>query len=165
MRRAAAAGVIVVVGGIPVAVTWCPLCSTALACDRRVAGRTLTFGVSGYLYSRNLMLFDRETGSLWSQLLGGAVTGEYRGAGFAACRSRIRRGRRALLELRKLREIEDTVAGVPVVVRYDDDAFSAVAYANGGRLPATFSYWFARRAIHPATAVYRSPDGGDGAVP
>lgn len=68
-----------VVGGEPVAVTWCPLCFTALGFDRRARGRTLRFAVSGYLYSGNLMLFDRETGSLWSQLLGGAVTGRYRG--------------------------------------------------------------------------------------
>jgi hypothetical protein len=68
-----------VVGGDPIAVTWCPLCASAVGYDRRVGSRTLTFGVSGYLYRANLMLFDRETGSLWSQLLGGAVTGRLRG--------------------------------------------------------------------------------------
>ncbi len=68
-----------VVGGDPVAVTWCPLCATSLGFERRVDGRTLTFGVSGYLHKSNLVLFDRETGSLWSQLLGGAVTGRLRG--------------------------------------------------------------------------------------
>lgn len=68
-----------VVGGLPIAVTWCPLCASAVGYDRRVGDRTLTFGVSGYLYRANLMLFDRETGSLWSQLLGGAVTGRMRG--------------------------------------------------------------------------------------
>lgn len=67
------------VGGEPVAVTWCPLCSTALGFDRRVGDRVLAFGVSGYLYRANQILFDRQTGSLWSQLLGGAVTGRYRG--------------------------------------------------------------------------------------
>jgi hypothetical protein len=68
-----------VVGGDPVAVTWCPLCATSLGFERRVDGRTLIFGVSGYLHKSNLVLFDRETGSLWSQLLGGAVTGRLRG--------------------------------------------------------------------------------------
>jgi Protein of unknown function (DUF3179) len=68
-----------VVGGLPIAVTWCPLCASAVAYDRRVGERTLTFGVSGYLYRANLMLFDRETGSMWSQLVGGAVTGRMRG--------------------------------------------------------------------------------------
>jgi hypothetical protein len=69
-----------VVGGVPIAVTWCPLCASAVGYERRVGDDTLTFGVSGYLYRANLMLFDRETGSLWSQLLGGAVTGRMRGA-------------------------------------------------------------------------------------
>jgi hypothetical protein len=68
-----------VVGGEPVAITWCPLCASGVGYDRRVSGRTLTFGVSGYLYQANLIMFDRETGSLWSQLLGGAVTGALRG--------------------------------------------------------------------------------------
>jgi hypothetical protein len=68
-----------VVGGEPIAITWCPLCASAVGYDRRVGGRILTFGVSGYLYQANLMMFDRETGSLWSQLLGGAATGPHRG--------------------------------------------------------------------------------------
>jgi hypothetical protein len=68
-----------VVGGLPIAVTWCPLCASAVGYDRRVGNRALTFGVSGYLYRANLMFFDRETGSLWSQLVGGAVTGRMRG--------------------------------------------------------------------------------------
>jgi Protein of unknown function (DUF3179) len=68
-----------VVGGVPVAITWCPLCRTATAFERRVGGRVHAFGVSGLLYSGNLILFDRTTGSLWSQLLGGAVTGQMRG--------------------------------------------------------------------------------------
>jgi hypothetical protein len=68
-----------VVGGEPVAVTWCPLCASSLGFERRVNGRTLEFGVSGYLHKANLVMFDRSTGSLWSQLLAGAVTGGLRG--------------------------------------------------------------------------------------
>jgi hypothetical protein len=71
-----------VVGGSPVAIVWCPLCRTATAFERRIGGRVLTFGVSGLLYHRNVVLFDRETRSLWSQLLGGAVTGTLRGTRF-----------------------------------------------------------------------------------
>jgi Protein of unknown function (DUF3179) len=69
-----------VVGGDPVAVTWCPLCASSLGFERRVGGRTLSFGVSGYLHKANLVMFDRETGSLWSQLLAGAITGRLRGS-------------------------------------------------------------------------------------
>jgi hypothetical protein len=68
-----------VVGGRPIVVTWCPLCSSALVFDRRVGRKTLTFGVSGYLYQANQVLYDTQTRSLWSQLAEGAVTGAMRG--------------------------------------------------------------------------------------
>ncbi len=68
-----------VVGGRPIVVTWCPLCASALVFDRRVAGRTLSFGVSGFLYQANQVLYDLQTRSLWSQLAAGAVTGAMRG--------------------------------------------------------------------------------------
>jgi hypothetical protein len=60
-------------------VTWCSLCRTALAFDRDVDGRRLTFGVSGLLLHANQVLYDRESGSLWSQLGGRAISGRYRG--------------------------------------------------------------------------------------
>jgi uncharacterized protein DUF3179 len=68
-----------VVNDGPLAITWCPLCRTALAFGRTVRGRTLSFGVSGLLLHANQVLYDRESGSLWSQLLGRAVSGRYRG--------------------------------------------------------------------------------------
>ena len=67
-----------VVNDGPLAVTWCPLCRTALAFDRDVRGRRLTFGVSGLLLHANQVLYDRESGSLWSQLGGRALSGRYR---------------------------------------------------------------------------------------
>jgi Protein of unknown function (DUF3179) len=63
----------------PLAITWCPLCRTALAFDRSVRGHALTFGVAGLLLHANQVLYDRESGSLWSQLLGRAISGRYRG--------------------------------------------------------------------------------------
>jgi len=68
------------IGGKPVAVTYCPLCGTAMVFDREVAGRTLTFGVSGLLYQSDVLMYDRQTGSLWSQLGVAAVSGPYVGA-------------------------------------------------------------------------------------
>jgi Protein of unknown function (DUF3179) len=68
-----------VVGDRPIVVTWCPLCSSALVFDRRAAGKTLTFGVSGFLYQANQVLYDLQTRSLWSQLAEGALTGAMRG--------------------------------------------------------------------------------------
>ena len=69
-----------VVGGRKIAVTWCPLCYTAIAFDREVDGRELTFGVSGKLLMNSLVMYDRETGSLWSQFAGEAVYGPMDGA-------------------------------------------------------------------------------------
>jgi hypothetical protein len=68
-----------VVGGEPVAVTWCPLCYSALVFSRAVDGKPLTFGVSGKLLNNTLVMFDRNTGSLWSQLYGGAISGDLSG--------------------------------------------------------------------------------------
>jgi len=67
-----------VIGGEPVAVTWCPLCYSALVFARIVDGRELTFGVSGYLYHNNLVMYDHQTNTLWSQLLGQAIRGAQR---------------------------------------------------------------------------------------
>ncbi len=68
-----------VVGGVPVAVTFCPLCNSALAFDRRVTvdseERTLTFGVSGMLIHSNMLMFDDAHRTLWVQLTGEAVLG------------------------------------------------------------------------------------------
>ncbi len=63
------------VAGVPVTVTYCPLCNTALAYDRRVGDRLLTFGTSGLLYQSALVMYDRQTESLWSQLESRAVAG------------------------------------------------------------------------------------------
>jgi hypothetical protein len=67
------------VDGEPVAVTYCPLCNSALAFDRRVGDRLLTFGTSGSLYLSALVMYDRQTESLWSQVeriaLAGVLSG------------------------------------------------------------------------------------------
>jgi len=70
-----------VIGGEPVAITWCPLCYSALVFSRRIEGRAepLTFGVSGKLLYNTLVMYDRETGSLWSQLYGAAIDGPLSG--------------------------------------------------------------------------------------
>lgn len=79
------------VGGRPILVSYCPLCGTAIAFDRRVAGRERRFGVSGLLYRSDLLMFDRETDSLWSQISAEAVTGPSRGQRLAQVRSKVRR--------------------------------------------------------------------------
>ncbi len=63
------------VGGVPVAVTYCPLCNSAITFERTVRGVETTFGTSGSLYFANLVMYDRATESLWNQLNGAAVVG------------------------------------------------------------------------------------------
>jgi len=63
------------VGDVPVAVTYCPLCNSGVAFERRAAGRLLDFGTSGQLYADNLVMYDRQTESLWPQLTGQASVG------------------------------------------------------------------------------------------
>lgn len=67
------------VGSLAVLITWCPLCGSGIAFDPRVGGNKHTFGVSGLLYKRNLLLYDHESDSLWSQLAGKAITGPLAG--------------------------------------------------------------------------------------
>lgn len=65
-----------VVAGQPVVVTFCPLCNTGMAFVAEVNGQVRTFGVSGLLYESDVLLYDRETQSLWSQILSTAVSGQ-----------------------------------------------------------------------------------------
>ncbi len=74
-----------VVGGVPVAVTYCPLCNSGVAFQRAVTGRgTLSFGTSGLLYADNLVMYDRQTESLWPQLTGEASVGVLTGTELVA---------------------------------------------------------------------------------
>jgi hypothetical protein len=68
-----------IVGGHPIAVVYCPLCGTAMIFDRRYGKKTLVFGVSGLLYNSDVLMFDRQTKSLWSQLGMKSVAGEFVG--------------------------------------------------------------------------------------
>ncbi|HEV8176266.1 MAG TPA: DUF3179 domain-containing protein, partial [Gemmatimonadales bacterium] len=68
-----------VVGGRPVAVTYCPLCNTALAFDRRLNGTLLDFGTTGRLRHSDLVMYDRQTESWWQQATGEAIAGRLAG--------------------------------------------------------------------------------------
>ena len=68
------------IGGASRVVTYCPLCGTGMVFDSEVKGRKLTFGVSGLLYQSDMLLYDHQTESLWSQIKSEAVTGSLTGA-------------------------------------------------------------------------------------
>ncbi len=67
------------VGGTPVAVTFCPLCNTALAFDRRLDARVLDFGTTGRLRHSDLVMYDRQTESWWQQATGEGIVGAFAG--------------------------------------------------------------------------------------
>lgn len=67
------------VAGVPVAVTFCPLCNSALVFDRRTAHGTLSFGVSGKLRNSDMVMYDRQTESWWQQATAEAIVGELTG--------------------------------------------------------------------------------------
>ena len=66
-------------GGERVAVTYCPLCGTGVAFAAKARGPELSFGVSGLLYNSDVLLYDRQTESLWSQIKRQAISGPMRG--------------------------------------------------------------------------------------
>jgi hypothetical protein len=67
------------VGGIPIAITYCPLVDSFTVFDRRVDGEVLEFGVSGMLDNSNLIMYDRTDLALWPQLRMSAVSGPHAG--------------------------------------------------------------------------------------
>ncbi|CUH84802.1 DUF3179 domain-containing protein [Thalassovita mediterranea] len=67
------------IGDTPVAVTYCPLCNSAIVFDRRIAEGELSFGVSGKLRHSDMVMYDRETESWWQQALGTAIVGDLTG--------------------------------------------------------------------------------------
>jgi hypothetical protein len=77
------------VGGLPVLVTYCPLCNTALVFERTVGGRVLDFGTSGLLRNSDLIMYDRQTDSWWQQFTGGAIVGEMTGMVLAGVPARL----------------------------------------------------------------------------
>ena len=66
-------------GGVPIAVTYCPLCNSAIVFDRRVGEQVLDFGTTGNLRFSDLVMYDRQTESWWQQFTGEGIVGEFAG--------------------------------------------------------------------------------------
>lgn len=67
------------IGDLPILASYCPLCNSAIAFDRRLNGTTYTFGVSGMLRNSDMVMYDHQTDTLWQQLTGEAIVGELTG--------------------------------------------------------------------------------------
>ncbi len=78
-----------VVGGVPITVTYCPLCNTAIVFKSQLDGRVLDFGTTGRLRNSDLVMYDRQTESWWQQYTGEAIIGEYTGRKLARIPARI----------------------------------------------------------------------------
>jgi len=78
-----------VVAGIPVTVTYCPLCNTGIVFDRRLDNRTLDFGTTGKLRHSDLVMYDRQTESWWQQYGGEAIVGDLAGRSLKILPSRL----------------------------------------------------------------------------
>ncbi len=72
------------INGEPIAITYCPLCGSGVAFIAEQGQRDLSFGVSGLLYNSDMLLYDRETESLWSQIAKRAIAGPLVGARLTA---------------------------------------------------------------------------------
>ena len=68
-----------VVGGLEVAITFCPLCNSAIAFDRNFEGVVLDFGTTGNLRNSDLIMWDRQTESWWQQFTGEGIVGVHSG--------------------------------------------------------------------------------------
>ncbi len=68
-----------VIGGEPIAITWCPLCGSAVGVKRTVNGEVTEFGVSGLLYNSDLVFYDRTTNTLWDQIEAKGIVGPLTG--------------------------------------------------------------------------------------
>ena len=78
-----------VVGGVPILVSYCPLCNSGVIFDRRFDGTELTFGNTGRIRHLDMVMYDRETESWWQQFLGEAIIGTYTGARLTALPARL----------------------------------------------------------------------------
>ena len=77
------------VGGVPILVSFCPLCASAVVFDRRADGRLFEFGNTGRIRLYDMVMYDRQTESFWQQFLGEAILGELTGLRLEPLPSRV----------------------------------------------------------------------------
>ena len=113
-----------VIGGIPVAVTYCPLCNTAIVFDRTVDGVPTEFGVSGLLRNSDMIMYDRNDENLWQQFTGRPIVGA-----LAASDIKLRR------YASRLESFENFAARAPEAMVMSGGEQSRFTLANSGRNP------------------------------
>lgn len=67
------------IAGVPVVITFCSVCNSAIVFKRKLGPRVLSFGITGFVHGANMVLYDRETESWWQQFTGQAIVGDLMG--------------------------------------------------------------------------------------
>jgi len=67
------------IGRVPLVITFCSICNSSIVFNRKLDGRTLSFGLAGFVHGANMVMYDRETESWWQQFTGEAIVGDLTG--------------------------------------------------------------------------------------
>lgn len=100
------------IGGVPVLISYCPLCNSGVVFDRRVDGQLLNFGNTGRLRHRDMVMYDTQTESWWQQFTGRAIIGGLSGKTMTTLPAR----------LESLAKFRERAPDGLVLVPEDDDA-------------------------------------------
>ena len=76
-------------GGVPITVTYCPLCNSSIVFKRNVKGRVLDFGTTGRLRNSDLVMYDRQTETFFQQAMGIGIVGTLAGTSLEMIPSRL----------------------------------------------------------------------------
>lgn len=77
------------IGGVPVLISYCPLCNSGVVFDRRVDGQVLEFGNTGRLRHKDMVMYDKQTESWWQQFTGEAMIGSLTGKSMKTLAARL----------------------------------------------------------------------------
>jgi Protein of unknown function (DUF3179) len=139
-----------VVGGVPVALTYCTLCGAGVLYDTRAGGRTFTFGSSGFLYESNKLMFDRQTDTLWNQLTGEPVNGPLAESGIALKRLPV-----VVTSWARWRETHPETRVLDIDTGYDRDYTPGKAYGKYFSSPdLMFPVWNRSRILPDKTWIF-----------
>ncbi len=142
-------------GGDPIGISFCPLCGSALGFDRRVEGKTLTFGVSGKLHNSDLVMYDKETESLWQQITLEAIVGELLGSKLTPM----------VVDTMRWKQWRETFPQTKVLSRETGYQRDYESYPYGDYESSREVYFPVERGvdeeIHPKTVVYGIVVGGE----
>ena len=122
-------------GGVPITITFCPLCNSALVFGRRIDGQTFDFGTTGKLRNSGLVMYDRQTESWWQQFTGEAIVGKMTGTLLTALPSRVES-----FERFKARSAENAGATVLVPTFSAMRNYGANPYSSYDRSTKPFLY-------------------------